>query len=306
VRGAVSNLGRVPWRAGLLAAGLGLGLTIFACQSGAAEAGGPGLWRATGPKGSLHVMGSIHILTETDNWIDRPIEKAFRNSECLALEIDLAAHSRDEINEAFRVVGLYDDGSGGLDAHVSEATYARFVRASADLSIAPESLNSFEPWFVGLLLNTSVTHSLGYSDAYGVEQIFLKMALETRKPVLGLETLTDQVAVLSDNAGETDDQILSEALDAVTRLPQLTKIVAEAWRHGDMDTIGRTVADEFADHPGEYDRLIGRRNRAWLPHLEEMLETGRHCMVVVGAGHLVGESSLLTLLENAGYAVTRE
>ncbi len=284
-----------------LAVGLGSGAVSFG-----AETESPALWKVSGPKGSLYLMGSVHVLTKADSWLTAPIEKAFSGSQCLALEIDLATISEAEIGAALRQVGQYPPDQGGLQQHVSEATYARFLEVAAKLSISPESLDRFRPWLVGLILDSTITQSLGYLDQYGVDVYFLNRAKTAGMPILGLESLQDQVKVLSDDGGETDDAILTDVVDALDKTPELITVLANAWRRGDMATIEKKVLEESADTPGGYERLIAGRNRRWLPKLKQMLDTGRHCFIVVGAGHFVGDASVLKLLKKAGYTVTRQ
>jgi len=295
-----SLLGR--WAAAGLAAGLGL----WTVAGHGVEAGAPGLWHVEGPNGGLYLMGSVHVLDEAEAWVTPRIDEAFRDSRCLALEIDLDTVHPETIAARLRGAGQYDSDEPGLEQHVSDATYQRFQNVAADLALSPESLDRFRPWLVGIILSSLVTNRLGYSEQYGVDTYFLNRAQETETPVLGLETLDDQVAVLSDTGDDTDDTVLDDVLDAVAREPGMIKAIAKAWRHGDLEMIAKTVDDAFADDPGEYDRLIGHRNHRWLPKLEKLLDKGRHCFVVVGAGHLVGKASLLTLLKDAGYRVTRE
>jgi uncharacterized protein len=290
----------------LAAAGLVAGLAAWPAPGHADGNGAPGLWHVTGPKGSIYLMGSVHVLTEADSWMTASIDAAFKQSQCLALEIDLATIPPETISARLRAVGQYDPRAGGLKDHVSDKTYQRFLATMQDLALSPESLDSYRPWLVSLIISSVITDTLGYEDRYGVDYSFMTRAQATKMPIMGLETLDDQVAALSASDGETDDEILGEVLDSVGREPSTIKTVAEAWRRGDMETIAKKIDEELADEPMDYDRLIGRRNRHWLPELEKMLKTGRHCFVVVGAGHLVGKASLLTLLIDAGYTVTRE
>ena len=53
------------------------------------------------------------------------------------------------------------------------------------------------------------------------------------------------------------------------------------------------------------DRLLYARNRNWISPLQGMLERNEENMVVVGAAHLIGQDSVLDLLEQAGYEVER-
>ena len=272
----------------------------------AADAGNPGLWQVTGPKGSLHIMGSVHVLTKSDSWMTYPINEAFSGSQCLALEIDLATIPAEEIGASLREAGQYPPDQDGLEQHVSDETYARFRDTAAKLAISSESLDRFRPWLIGLVLDSVITQALGYQDQYGVDVYFMNRAKASGLPTVGLESLEDQVKVLSESDGLTDDEALADVLDTLEKTPSLIKVLAGAWREGDMATIEKKVTEEFSDMPEDYDRLIAQRNRHWLPELEKMLNTGRNCFIVVGAAHLVGDASVLKLLKAAGYTVTRQ
>ena len=53
------------------------------------------------------------------------------------------------------------------------------------------------------------------------------------------------------------------------------------------------------------ERLIYQRNRNWIAPLESMLEQDEEALVIVGAAHLIGDGSVLDLLEEAGYRIER-
>jgi len=55
------------------------------------------------------------------------------------------------------------------------------------------------------------------------------------------------------------------------------------------------------DTPALYETLITERNENWMSRLTEILEGEKRPMVVVGAGHVVGESGLLEMLKAQGY-----
>ncbi|HKJ74353.1 MAG TPA: TraB/GumN family protein [Alphaproteobacteria bacterium] len=294
----------------LLAWGLAVGLGglsgVAVAPPAAAQHAGPALWQVTGPKGSLYVMGSVHVLTESDKWMNSRIEAAFNSATCLALEIDLASITPQDIAARMQMAGLYDPKGGGLKAHVSTATYRRLMTKTAQMAVSPASLDRFRPWLVGLVLTSILTQAQGYEEQYGVDYTFMMRARAKHLPIVGLETLEDQVRVLSFDDGESDDKTLNDVLDDLDRSPGLIRKLSRAWLKGDMETIAKKVAEEFADRPKDYDRLIAQRNRKWAPELARMLKRGKHCFVVVGAGHLVGKASVLTLLKAAGYTVARQ
>ena len=51
------------------------------------------------------------------------------------------------------------------------------------------------------------------------------------------------------------------------------------------------------------ERLLGARNRAWIPRIEGWLRSGRTWMVLAGAAHMGGPDGVLALLRARGWRV---
>jgi hypothetical protein len=66
------------------------------------------------------------------------------------------------------------------------------------------------------------------------------------------------------------------------------------------------LSDEFDDFPELYRPLTEDRNRAWVEQLDDLLDDRDDYLVVVGALHLVGRNSVVDLLRQRGYTVTRQ
>jgi uncharacterized protein YbaP (TraB family) len=81
-----------------------------------------------------------------------------------------------------------------------------------------------------------------------------------------------------------------------------------AWRRGDeapLETIIFEQADDDPDLAELYDRLIFRRNVSMADELERLLQRPGTWFVVVGAGHVVGDRSVIALLKRKGYDIQR-
>ncbi|HSN71299.1 MAG TPA: TraB/GumN family protein, partial [Steroidobacteraceae bacterium] len=179
------------------------------------------------------------------------------------------------------------------------AEYAR------QLGLDPARLQPFEPWVAALALAQAQMVALGLSHDAGVEQVFLARALEDRKEVLGLETPQDGLGALANlplpRQREFIEYTLSEADTVAAELDDMLV----AWRRGDTETLARLLEHGFREFPDLYGPLTVERNRRWVAVLDDLLEEPDDYLVVVGALHLVGEESLIDLLEAQGLNVVR-
>jgi uncharacterized protein YbaP (TraB family) len=118
------------------------------------------------------------------------------------------------------------------------------------------------------------------------------MALETVEAQLGfLDELTDQDALLRQML--QDFAVADEQMDEIM----------VAWKTGDAEALNEVLVKSMREFPTVYDRLLVKRNQAWLPELEKLLASEHTTMVLVGAAHLVGPDGLLRALARKGYAI---
>jgi hypothetical protein len=75
--------------------------------------------------------------------------------------------------------------------------------------------------------------------------------------------------------------------------------LVHAYRAGDTSTMQALLVI-----PRTEATLLAPRNQKWLPLLEKQFSQGG-AFVAVGLGHLLGDSSLVAMLQRAGYTVER-
>jgi uncharacterized protein YbaP (TraB family) len=144
---------------------------------------------------------------------------------------------------------------------------------------------------------------LGYRSDQGLEQYLLERAQRDRKPIYGLETVTDQVRVFDGLTPAEQEALLEQTLFELDSAGREMDELLTAWRDGSLATLTDKLSASFEEFPGLYETLVIDRNRNWLPELERLAaQTGRH-LVVVGALHLVGENSVVDLLRERGLSV---
>ena len=254
------------------------------------------VWKVTNPNGgTLYLGGSIHALRSTDYPLPSAYNRAFDASTRLAFEAD--PEELRGLGKSFLKSGQYPKGDS-LKNHVDPRTYDYLRRFFGLLKIPEEKFAKLRPWFLAALLQAPQLH--GLSPDLGVEGFLARRARANSKPISGLESSREGIEIFS---GLTDRQ--SEALLLLTFIPveQGAPRMGQAWRQGDADSLTRLVMDSFHDFPSLGERIVGARNRNWIPKIEGYLRSGRTYFVVVGAGHMGGRDGLLSLLRARGFQI---
>jgi uncharacterized protein YbaP (TraB family) len=276
-------------------------LFAFAVTCGCApvetDAASACVWKVTGPSGgTLYLGGSVHALRSSDYPLPPAYNRAFDASARLAFEQD----PRDAQASAklFSKTAQYPKGDS-LKNHVDPRTYDYVRRVFKLVGVPEEKFSRFRPWALVIWLWSPNLH--GLSNELGVEDFLQRRARANSKPIFGLESFREHLEVLS---GLSERQ--SEALLLFTFIPdeqggkgRFPRTV-EAWRRGDADTLARMMQESFREFPAMGERMLGGRNRAWIPKIEGYLRSGQTYFVVAGAGHMGGPEGLLALLRARG------
>ncbi len=70
-----------------------------------------------------------------------------------------------------------------------------------------------------------------------------------------------------------------------------------------MELLALGARDEAPELEPLYEEIYDERNFNMAARIEEFLTDDEPCFVVVGAGHLVGDNGLVSLLTERGYTV---
>lgn len=256
------------------------------------------VWKATNPAGQVvYLGGSVHALRSADYPLPPAYNRAFDASSRIAFEVEPKA--LENSMKGFVKSGEYakDDS---LKNHVDPRTYDYLRRLFGLMHVPEEKFARYRPWFLALVLQSPSIH--GFSSELGVEGFLEKRARANHKPMTGLESASEHLAIFS---GLTDRQ--SEAVLLLTFIPQSggagqTQLLS-AWRRGDADALAQMMKDSYRDYPAFGERLLDMRNRNWIPKIEEFARSGQTYFVVAGAAHMGGPNGVLSLLRQRGYRI---
>jgi len=263
------------------------------------------LWKVSGATGSVYLVGSVHLLTKDFYPLSPALEQAFKGSDLLVEEADLAELLSPTAQMQMLARGMLP-ASTTLDAVVSPATFALVTARAKELGLPLEPLKRFKPWSLALMIEALQWQKAGFDGELGLDRHFYDQARANGTQVQGLETAAFQISRLDGMTMEQQERLLSETLkDLDNELTNLTTLV-QAWKAGDAAEIERIVLADVKQNPLMYERLLVERNRNWLPELEKLVARPRPAFVVVGAAHLVGPDGLIALLAAKGYRVEQQ
>ena len=272
------------------------------------------LWeveRSDGRGGVAHVLGSVHM-AEDPLAFDPAVDRALAEAEALVLEIDPEQLEPAEMTRLVAQMGLFTDGRT-LDQVVRPETWAALSRYLAERKLPASMFRTMEPWFALVTLQVTALEGEGFDTGQGVEMTLARVAEESGKPMLGLETAAEQFDAFDALPLEVQERMLLDFLlgsegDAGERGAEAVSLLIDAWHKGDAARIEAEVFAELGRDPSMepyFERFYFERNRDMARDIAELVDGGGRWFVAVGAAHVVGAQGIPSLLSQRGYAVRR-
>lgn len=158
-----------------------------------------------------------------------------------------------------------------------------------------------------LSLLMAVRHVQGFDPQNLFDAYFQKKAKEQNKPIGGFETVDFQVRVLYGAPIERQIVQLMCFVDNATIQEETLVSLLNAYAAQNLEktheAIEMKLGNECDQTPEERANLIDNRNLAWIKVMPQIMQE-KSTFFAVGAGHLLGEKGVLTLLKAAGYTIT--
>lgn len=260
------------------------------------------VWKVTHEQNTVYVAGTIHTLTPEDYPLPASFEAAYNNADILVFETDLAEMNTPEGQALLMQSILYADGKN-LQNVLSPAVYQELAQFLQSRGGDINRMAQFKPGMLSVLLTLEELKRLNQLGQ-GVDDFFDQRAQADKKTRLFLETIEQQLGFLANMGEGQEDRFI---LYSIRELESLSSVMAQlkaAWRQGDNLTLEKIGINEWReDFPIIYQNLLVRRNNAWIPQIEAMLNTNPTEAVLVGALHLVGNEGVLQQLRDRGYKV---
>ena len=262
----------------------------------------PALWRIADEDTEIFLFGTLHIMSKDADWISDKLEASFNASSALIVELD--GRELDRAGPLFAEEGKLPYGQQ-LRMVVGNGVYNDVVRLNRKLDIPENAFDSARPWFAGMSLAVIGLVKADYDPASGADKYLLAHAEASGKTVLGIETAAQQAALFGGLTPAQEKALLVDTLRQSVSLKTYFASMEAAWLAGDLSALDQILNASLATAPGLEDRLLLDRNKDWAQKIGLVMNKPGRFFMAVGVGHMVGDGSVIALLERAGHPVLR-
>ncbi len=304
VVGAVSHAPAVKARPAPLTAA-----QLDAREASAGPTGSPLLWVVHNGKATVYLFGSIHVLKGNTTWMDPRLFQAFDTADEAWFEVpDLdklppftGFKQSAMANKPVLLAGLTDAEKTEL------ATIVNRYNATLD------DVARVKPGVMAGFINALDRMGGGFTTDSGVDYTLFHRARSLKIKTDGFEPNKLHYSYLTElgnqpTAADYGTTALKKALTVhfgVGGPDEGIQNQVKNWRNGDEKVMTASLKQEDVDNPAVNQILLVKRNRLWVPRIEEMLKGDKTVFITVGTNHLFGPEGLVSRLRGLGYTVDR-
>lgn len=259
------------------------------------------LWEVKSATNTAYLYGSIHIAKADFYPLPAAVEAAYRQADTLVVEMD----PTDPAATARAMPLLTYAAPDKLERHLSKETWLSLKAMTGE---AAEQIQSLRPATLVMTFAMQFFARQGYDPKYGIDLHFMNQAKADHKQLVELESVEFQAGVLGGLSDADGDAMLERTLRGMRSgaLQREAEAMIAAWKAGDAEALAKVLRDAANQDAGSkkiMKLLMDDRNVCMAQKIIRMLEAGDKMFVVVGAGHLVGGSSVVSLLRKQGFQV---
>ena len=266
----------------------------------------PAMWRLKDADSEIYLFGTFHVLPANVQWATPAFDAAMEETETTITEADVTSpEAQAAMLGLVQKYGLNPQGVT-LSSTLGPERAAEIERIAASLGVPMATLEPFRPWLALISLASMAMQSAGFDPASGVESVVIKQAAAQSDKIEYFETAEEQIKIL---AGLDDEEMLANfdvTIEQFDDFKALTEGMLASWKTGDLGALEADILAPLRDtSPAAFRDLIVARNESWVAKIADIMEGEGDYFIAVGAGHLIGEDSVVDLLGERGFPVER-
>ena len=242
-----------------------------------------------------YVYGTIHMICPKDYLMTDSTKSTFGKAEQVYLELDM---DDPTLMTKMMQTSMLTNGKK-LKDYLSEDDYAvldNYFKERLKMSIA--MYNGLKPFTVMSMIYMTFLDCQPQS----FELMFTQMATNSKKELLGLETVEFQMGIFDQIPYEKQAALLVDMVRKKEESSKEFEKMVALYKAQDLEALVKLMDDSDWDFNGYEDILLANRNANWIPIMEKAMQS-KSSFFAVGAGHLGGEKGVLNLLKKKGYSV---
>ena len=280
-------------------------LALFLCGLSLVSNADPAIWKIEGKNNSVYLFGSIHVAKPSMYPLGENVESAFERSDILVVEVDEAQVDQVKIQQLMMSKGFFT-GTETIADHVNADTLKLLQKLLKETGVPYVTVARMKPGIIALTLTVAKIVKMGYSPELGIDRYFMQRA-RGKKQIQQLETTEQQMNLLL--SFSDDDLLLKQTLVSLDKMEDMVTELMKSWKNGDTKHMVKLMLTDQVEEFPEFDKilkhLIDDRNVTMAVKIQQMLNDNKNYFVVVGAGHLIGDKGIVTILKKNGLPVSR-
>ncbi|MEP7163642.1 MAG: TraB/GumN family protein [Ferruginibacter sp.] len=256
------------------------------------------LWEISGNRLSRpsYLFGTFHLMCKEDIRFSSGLKAAIKDAGEVYFEMDLD----DPSNTLGALFFMNMKDSKALKDLYTEAEYTRLKTFFEDsLGMQLTLFQRIKPNFLEAFLYPKMMPCKTMS---GVEEELMKIAKEQKKEIRGFETIQFQAAVFDSIPYTSQAKDLLKTIDSMDMYKKYFDTMLNVYKTQQLSEMENMFSKSEFGMEENQDLLLDNRNKNWVEMLNKILPE-KNIFIAVGAGHLVGEKGLISLLRKAGYTL---
>ncbi|MCA0389063.1 MAG: TraB/GumN family protein [Bacteroidetes bacterium] len=244
---------------------------------------------------TFHILGSMHL--GKGFVLSDSVKKIIESVDQVIFEIDMKEMTDQTAAIKLMPLMMLPDGKTLEDIFPVEriATLrTKYTKAGVAWMIVEKQ----KPLFGAITAIGYAAMKQGIQADKGTENLVYEYSQKFSKPTSGFETMRFQMGLFDSVSYDMQYEIAISTLDQLDSLKGDLSALLAAFQGGDPKELEKYLKTGFGEGEDLFNRVfLVNRNRDWAIKIEELSKQKKKFLVVVGAGHLVGDGSLLQFLK---------
>lgn len=252
---------------------------------------------------TAYLFGSIHIAKADFYPMSPKVDAAYAQADTLAIEAD----ATDQAEMMKYLPKLMYSGGDKLQNHLTADTWNTMVGMVGPQA---EQMQMFKPAMAAMSIAMGAASVRGYLPEFGIDAHYINRAKNENKKIVELESVEFQVDMLASLSDSEGDSMMADIFNSFKDKSFFTDLdsLVNTWKSADADAMAKMLNESNNKDAGSKKiakLMFDDRNEGMAEKIKTMINSDKKLFIVVGAGHLAGEKSIVDLLQKQGLQVTQ-